>query len=325
VVAGGEEQPSAYLELVTRYRAGDREKAVHDLLERDPTEGKALMDRIMRVRQETGSYGPDDDCLRAASLLETEAGMERARRREWDRADERFRTGWGFSNVIATPALGDRFRRDWLLVAGLFFQDRIYVGSPSQSYSRAAEYLQEASRRYPDDVEVLLAAGAVLEWSGSLREGPRSDLKRAEALYAQALRIDPDNPEALLRHGWVLKKLGKTKEAEAPLRRVLVLTSDSNLIYRSRMALGAVAESSGRLDEAASDYEAAAGAEPTWRVAYLAWSEALHRKGANARAREVLDRPLEAVREGWHELEVKVERSGVDVRARRGYYYEKEK
>jgi VWFA-related protein len=32
--------------------------------------------------------------------------------------------------------------------------------------------------------------------------------------------------------------------------------------------------------------------------------------------------PPEPVREGWHELEVKVKRKGVDVRARRGYYYE---
>jgi VWFA-related protein len=32
--------------------------------------------------------------------------------------------------------------------------------------------------------------------------------------------------------------------------------------------------------------------------------------------------PPEPVREGWHELEVKVKRQGVDVRARRGYYHE---
>lgn len=34
--------------------------------------------------------------------------------------------------------------------------------------------------------------------------------------------------------------------------------------------------------------------------------------------------PPEPVREGWHELQVKVKRKGVDVRARRGYYYEKQ-
>lgn len=34
--------------------------------------------------------------------------------------------------------------------------------------------------------------------------------------------------------------------------------------------------------------------------------------------------PPEPLREGWHELDVKVKRKGVDVRARRGYYYEKQ-
>ncbi len=75
------------------------------------------------------------------------------------------------------------------------------------------------------------------------------------------------------------------------------------------MALGALAESSGRLDEALDDYEAAAGAEPSWQVAYIAWSEALHRTGAHARAREVLDRalymsPSEARHDGWWEYEL---------------------
>jgi hypothetical protein len=32
--------------------------------------------------------------------------------------------------------------------------------------------------------------------------------------------------------------------------------------------------------------------------------------------------PEAPLREGWHELEVKVKRKGVDVHARRGYYYE---
>jgi hypothetical protein len=32
--------------------------------------------------------------------------------------------------------------------------------------------------------------------------------------------------------------------------------------------------------------------------------------------------PPAPVREGWHDLEVKVKRRGVEVQARRGYYYE---
>jgi tetratricopeptide (TPR) repeat protein len=157
---------------------------------------------------------------------------------------------------------------------------------------RADRFLHNAVRLYPNDAEVLLATGSLLEWSGSLRGGDPSHLKEAEELYSRAQRLAPTEPEILLRHGWVLEKLGQEEEAAATLLRVLELDTKEDLIYRSRMALGGMAERAGRLADAIAHYEAATDAIPSWQVAYVALGHTLHASGSHDRAREVLDRAL---------------------------------
>jgi hypothetical protein len=63
------------------------------------------------------------------------------------------------------------------------------------------------------------------------------------------------------------------------------------------------------LEEAIEHYQEAARLIPGWQVAYIAWSHALHRSGAHARARAVLERSLgmAATREaldGWWSYEL---------------------
>lgn len=264
----------------------------------DVNEVDRLVEQIPAMRESIHrsaleNFVPEDVCFQAASLLEAELGMALVEASRWDEADVHFDAGWRVSFLLDAPREQLRFQRDWLLAVGLFHQQRIFMGrDPQPAFERADRFLENAARRYPGDFEVLMATGAVLEFSGSLREGDRDHLKRAESLYAQALRVAPDEPEALLRYGRVLKKRGKTREAEAPLRRVLELTAGDYLIYIARMALGGLAETTGRLDEALTQYEAATRVEPTWQVAYLAWSEALRRKGAHSQPREILDQAL---------------------------------
>jgi tetratricopeptide (TPR) repeat protein len=164
------------------------------------------------------------------------------------------------------------------------------VNVAEEAFTRADRFLDNAVRRYPEDPEVLLAAGALLEWSGSLRWGVASHLEEAEELYARALRLAPDEPPILLRHGLVLEKLDKRDEAVVPLLRLLELGAKEDVIYRSRMVLGRIAEAAGRLPEAIGHYEAASAAIPSWQVAYLALGHALHSSGSHDRARTVLDR-----------------------------------
>jgi Ca-activated chloride channel family protein len=77
---------------------------------------------------------------------------------------------------------------------------------------------------------------------------------------------------------------------------------------RTRLLRQITSESGGRLLETAS----------TERLGSL-FLEIL----AEMKTRYVLFyRPPEPIREGWHEIEVRVKRRGAEVRARRGYYYE---
>jgi tetratricopeptide (TPR) repeat protein len=315
LVVKGHDERSAYLDAIRLYRDGNREDAMRAIARFEPNEVDRFIETIgaMRDAIQQGAledFVPEDVCFEAASLLEAEVGMTLVEASRWDEADVHFDAGWRVSSLVDSPDTQSRFQRDWLLAVGLFHQQRIFMGgAPQAAFERAERFLENAARRYPEDFEVQMAAGAVLEFSGSLREGDRDHLKQAESRYAIALRVAPDDPEALLRYGWVLKKQGKTRAAEAPLRRVLELTAGDYLIYRARMALGGLAETSGRLDEARAQYEAATRVEPTWQVAYLAWSEALHRTGAHSRARETLDQALEpgaseARSDEWWEYEL---------------------
>jgi tetratricopeptide (TPR) repeat protein len=315
LVVQGRYEPSAYLDAVRLYRDGNRDEARKALARLDDDEVDHFIERIDALREKfqpsaLENFVPEDVCFEAACLLEAELAMAHVEAFRWNEADRHFDAGWRVSSLIDSPKRQAGFQRDWLLAVGLFHHRRIFQGQdPQAPFERADRFLQDARRRYPQDFEVLMAAGALLALSGSLPEGDRDHLKQAEALYTQALRVSPDDPEALLRHGWVLRRLGKTHEAEGPLRRVLELASEDNLIYRSRMALGGMAEREGRLNEAVADYQAAAAVEPAWQVAYLAWAEVLHRQGAHDRAREVLKRalaisPSEARNDGWWQYEL---------------------
>lgn len=157
---------------------------------------------------------------------------------------------------------------------------------------RADRFLHNAVRLYPNDAEVLLAAGSILEWSGSLRWGEPAHLKEAEELYSRARRLAPADPDILLHHGWVLEKLRREDDAAAAFLQVLELGAREDVLYRSRMALGGMAERHGGLADAIAHYEAATNAIPSWQVAYIALGHALHASGSHDRAREMLDRAL---------------------------------
>jgi len=273
-----------YLRLVNLYRDGRRDEAVRGLRNLD----LAVVKRLIHNE----APGMSDRCLQTATLLETELAMDVAQRSRWEDADPLFDEAWQISFLIELPVNRLRFQRNWLLTAGLFHHQLIFVNVAEEGFTRAAHFLRNAVRLYPNDPEVLLAAGSLLEWSGSLRWGDRDHLKEAEELYSRARRVAPTDPDILLHHGCVLEKLKKEDEAAASLLQVLELPSREDIVYRSRMVLGGMAERDGRLADAIGHYEAATNAIPSWQVAYVALGHALHASGSHDRAREVLDRAL---------------------------------
>jgi len=273
-----------YVRLVNLYRDGRHEEAVREFHNLN----LVVVERLIR-RQ---APGMSDHCLQAATLLETELAIDLAERSRWEESDPLFDEAWQISFLVEPPVNRLRFQRNWLLAAGLFHHRLIFVNVAEEAFPRAARFLRNAVRLYPNDPEMLLAAGSLLEWSGSLRSGDPDHLKEAEELYARARRIAPSDPDILLHHGWVLQRLGRAEEASAPLLQVLELRAREDVVYRSRMALAGMAERDGRLTEAIGHYEAATEVIPSWQVAYLALGHALHASGSHDRAREVLDRAL---------------------------------
>jgi len=295
MVRGIPEPQTSFLRFVDLYRKGALPDS--DLSRFSEAEREAFVQRVQKVREMRYqaiplTREPGDPCIQSVSLIETELAMRSSERSRWQEADARFEGAWNTSFWIEDPEHQAAFQRDWLLVAGLLHHELIFVNVAEEAFTRADRFFDNAVRRYPDDAEILLAAGALLEWSGSLRWGVSSHLKEAEELYARARRLAPNEPAILLRHGSTLDKLGRTEDAAVPLLRILELGAGDDVVYRSRMALGRIAEAAGRLHEAITHYEAASAAIPSWQVAYVALGHALHVSGSHERARAALDRAL---------------------------------
>jgi tetratricopeptide (TPR) repeat protein len=313
-VRGTREPQTELLRLVDLYRAGA--VPLSELSPLSVADSEEFREHVVEVRNLirqgfSETLEPSDACIQTASLLETEFAMSKATGSRWQDADSFFDEAWQVSFLLDEQSDQRRFQRDWLLAAGLFHHELVFVNLPADAFWRADRYFQNAIQRYPDDAEVLLAAGALLEWAGSLRGGDRSHLKEAEELYARARRLAPSETEILLRHGWVLEELGRNDEAEALLRRILELGATEDVLYRSRMALGRIAEAAGRLQEAVAQYETASSTIPSWQVAHIALGHALHTSGSHDRARTVLARALSMDRKvadqtlrGWWSYEL---------------------
>ncbi|HSF14733.1 MAG TPA: tetratricopeptide repeat protein [Vicinamibacteria bacterium] len=298
VVLGEREPPGAFLRAVNLYRSNGGGDALRELESLDDNEVQSFVERVKEVRvvirRGSGNTAvPEDRCLLAASLLVIESGMERAESSLWSFADARFDAGFRLSSLVESEPLRSSFQRDALLLAGLFHQDLIFKDAfPGPAFERADRYLQAAVKRYPRDVEVLVAGGALLEWAGSLPEEDPSFLKEAQDLYTQALKTLPEDAHALLRLGWVLRKRRETERALSFLKRITDMGAEDDLVYRAWMGLGALAAGAGDYDMAATYYQNAVRLIPAWQPAHIGLAYVLHESGSHTEARRALDAAL---------------------------------
>jgi tetratricopeptide (TPR) repeat protein len=291
LVRGIPEPQTPFLRLVDLYRKG--ELPASELSRFSHAEREAFLEHLKKVRQwryasMTLTREPDDSCIQSVSLIETETAVRLAQGSRWDLADARFDGAWKTSYWIEDETRRRAFQRKWLLAAGLLHHELVFATVPEEAFARADRFFDNAIRRYPEDAEILLAAGALREWSGSLPWGNASHLREAESLYARARPLDPDDPVLLLRHGLVLERLGREQEAAVPLAHLLELAAREDTVYRAHMALGKIAEASGRIPEAVAHYEAASAAVPSWQASRIALGHALHASGEHERARAIL-------------------------------------
>lgn len=293
-----------YLSVVTLYRQGDVERAVERMRELHPSDfGEAI-----GALREAADSRTAERCLEAAALVHTEAALKEKNDLQWSKATVHLDAARKLIASFPSAERRDAFFKDWLLAMAWLHQSFIFNVNAIYGFTEAQEYFGEALDRFPDDAEILLATGTLFEWAGSLRLGEAAHLERAEELYAKSLTIDSESVEANLRYGCVLEKRGKFEDARATLMHVLELPAGDVVLYRAYLILGSLAERRGRLREAREYYEKAIEIRPDWQVAHIALGHCLHRIGARARSKRVLEAMFSLPRtvdaqKGWFRYE----------------------
>ena len=287
-----------YAAIVSIYRNGQFTTAGTRLQALTP-------ERVDEVFEFLRENGWPERCVFAASLLHTEMGMrsETVFVRRDDR-EHHFASAWKLTGLVPAEGSRERYQRNWLLLTSLFYQKLMFdpevvrseperLSIASELFRNAQTYFDDAVKAFPQDPEILLAAGTLFEWSGAPHFGEPRHLRKAEKLYERACRLDPNDAVAQLRYGTALWKRRQWEKAATPLRHVLELATDDELAFRAHIALGRIAMLEGNHQEAIAHFRAAREAKPEWQVGSLALSHALHVAGARDESRLELERGLD--------------------------------
>lgn len=296
--SSGSPRVERYFKVVDRYRQSEYEDALAELRHL-PT---ATPSRV--IHELTPENVPSDDCLQAAVLLHTDFAMSDEESGRGRLAPIHWRTARRFIDRMQDVERREALRRNWLLMVAYYFQTTIFAGNTRSGYDRAKRYFDEAVASFPDDADVLVSAGTLYEWNGTLPRGLKTDLNRAESLYRRAVIARPNSAEARLRLGRSLIKQERHQEAETPLRDVLTIDENAFWSYYAHLFLGRLSEKAGGVPEAIEHYRSAMHLLPHWQVAYIALAHALRVSGDRDEARAILNRgvtmrPPFAQLDGW--------------------------
>jgi tetratricopeptide (TPR) repeat protein len=319
---------TAYRAAVAQYKAGQDADAASAIARLDRAELRTVVavllknrempanvaDPSARARDPVGPFVWDSSTLYAAGTLHVD--LARAARQQSRLDDYRFHIDLAHIVFVAAehpqpgePA-GVAAHRSALAVALILLLDR--------NLALAHQYLANATKQWPDDAELLLTLGTVIEteatspypvrraatsnWmrqprGGAIVLGPldrersaRVALRRdAARAFERVLAID-DRVEARIRlaHIHVLQK--EDESAAALLEQSLAASPSREWEYVARMMLGDVRERAGQLPAATRLYERALTLCPEGQSAYLALSGVMFAAGDREAAEQVLER-----------------------------------
>jgi tetratricopeptide (TPR) repeat protein len=259
------------------YRGGGFEAAVTALAQHPapallPREVNELIDGARRA-------GRRQD-LEAALMLVTELAFN-----GWSEGAQLGLTPW-LRQVAVVVRLHDAvkgmaprtpFLREWYLLWESFYQRKGVVGLPDN-----ADFLLTALQTFPDDPELMLAAGSRYEvrWWMSIDNPQRHPsgaagtsqqfLTTARGWLRKAAARSPDASEVRLRLGRVLFLLGDLDEADAELRRFKAAAKDPISEYLVQLFLGDICERRGDRAAARAAYEKAVDILPDAQSGRLA-------------------------------------------------------
>jgi len=291
--------PPSIEELVRAYRDGRHEQTVSRVIAWGPERMALEVGRLLdRERPADGVDDREATRLAAAAIL-AESAVVHAREGDPARVDPALSTA---RRLLEAEPLGESalpFARRFYLLAGLVLHWHVEIAA-------GHELLHEALERFPDDPELLTAAGSLVETVASLRDyeqpggsaqpggsggGYRSEiggrggalpgasLARAEARYRRALALGPGLDEARLRLAHVRVLDGRAGDALDDLERVAAETRETRLRYLARLFEGRAREALGDAEGAAAAYRACTAQLPHAQSGLLALGRALERLG----------------------------------------------
>lgn len=281
------EQPSAgaglreYLAVIDRYRQGDIEGALAAIA------GWPWTGADFQIVGHYWRVGPTGSVREAAALLHFEAAI----RLDYDRAREKLATRHlEFARRLGGSDRGFQPLFDLAVIGYLHGQLRV---------GPAHDATAHALGKFPDDPELLLAYGSVVEtFLSPLGRGLRRPaglalphpLVVAVESFRKALKIDPTLAEARVRLGAALLRLERPKDAIRELDSLDARELPGFLVYLRALVLGAAHEELGAFETAAEQYRQAIAAYPEAQTGYIALMHLLQKRGDRAAARDVLDR-----------------------------------
>jgi VWFA-related protein len=184
---------------------------------------------------------------------------------------------------------GSDFARRWFVASTL-------RGHQRMDWRTADQLATQGSKRFPDDPELLVAHGTLLEtvgWRAAAdRKAGRPYLERAESALARAEELSPSE-ETRLRLAHVRWQLGRTAAARASLEKLAAETGNAQRRYLAFLFLGGVLEEEGRLEEAAKAYRQALEARPDAQAVRMALAHCLVGLEQVGVARATVDGALE--------------------------------
>jgi tetratricopeptide (TPR) repeat protein len=320
--------PLAWLDLVARYAAGDRDGAVAGFsswTSRDLDDLRSGFDQWRRAVRSCSAETTErqqrrDDCrlaeryravpFRRAILLHTERAWFEQRRLPPDDESPHAVFARSLVEKDLLPGTGEAaaFARGWYLYMALRAHEEMLLYS-------AAAWARAGLARLPGDAVLALALATAEESIGSVGQPPprtlpanqpaqdtralqvwrarlgahRERLHAAAQALEVALRLDPGLDEAAVRLGRVRWRLGEPEAARQALEQVLRRSHDDHQRYLAWLFLGRVHEDAGRTAEAEAAYRAAAALDPRSQAARIALSHLLLGRGDEAASRAALD------------------------------------
>jgi VWFA-related protein len=258
-----------YLETVDHYKSGGYTTARQVLSEMDPDDLSEAVDTFLELK-------PTESQLKAAALAHTEVFL---RTDSWEEAH--LNTARALSSQIEDRTRRRVFERQWFLMVGHHFHTLNRDSEATFIFDAALDW-------FPDDAEILLAAGAVHE-ARAWMWGNLDSLKKAEKHYLHLLEIEPQNATAHLRMGHLLKLEKDWKKASAELQWTLEHSNVPEEHLVANLLLGDIHRARDNLESAIECYRAALDTESDCRAAATSLSHALHQAGEYAGARAVLE------------------------------------